>query len=189
MRPSEALAAVHEFLTDCGLAKAAKALAKEAGSVEGPKVPLLEALEFWKAQQQEQEQESAEEAKPSTKKRKREEDVSEKKKKKNKNKKKEEAKRRADAKAAADAWVPKEIAKVEDESEKKPFRRVGDEWTQNLSDELRDNSFKGGYGAKASEKLIQVRGKDFRHGKTKLKRGSYRGGTIDLGSNSVKFED
>ena len=36
----------------------------------------------------------------------------------------------------------------------------------------------------------QVRGKDFRHEKTKKKRGSYRGGLIDsAGVNSFKFED
>ncbi len=37
----------------------------------------------------------------------------------------------------------------------------------------------------------QVRGKDFRHEKTKKKRGSYRGGTIDINaaSPSVIFPD
>ncbi len=44
-----------------------------------------------------------------------------------------------------------------------------------------------GYGAKASAKLMQVRGKDFRHEKTKKKRGAYRGGTITLNSNSFKY--
>ena len=44
-----------------------------------------------------------------------------------------------------------------------------------------------GYGAKASEKLVQVRGKDFRHEKTKKKRGSYRGGSITLQSHSFKY--
>ncbi|KAL8151609.1 hypothetical protein V2J09_021417 [Rumex salicifolius] len=44
-----------------------------------------------------------------------------------------------------------------------------------------------GYGAKAQEVLGQVRGRDFRHEKTKKKRGSYRGGLIDLQSHSVKF--
>lgn len=56
-----------------------------------------------------------------------------------------------------------------------------------------DNSYEarfgdGGYGAKASAKLVTVRGKDFRHEKTKRKRGTYRGGTIDTGSGtSFKF--
>lgn len=45
-----------------------------------------------------------------------------------------------------------------------------------------------GYGAKASATLVAVRGKDFRHEKTKKKRGSYRGGEISLGSNSYKYD-
>ncbi len=36
---------------------------------------------------------------------------------------------------------------------------------------------------------VQVRGKDFRHEKTKKKRGSYRGGIIDHATvNSFKFD-
>ena len=35
---------------------------------------------------------------------------------------------------------------------------------------------------------VQVRGKDFRHEKTKKKRGSYRGGVIDHAVNSFKFD-
>ncbi|GJR46909.1 nucleolar and coiled-body phosphoprotein 1 isoform X2 [Tanacetum coccineum] len=45
-----------------------------------------------------------------------------------------------------------------------------------------------GYGAKAEEVLGQVRGRDFRHEKTKKKRGSYGGGQIDLQSHSIKFD-
>ena len=33
-----------------------------------------------------------------------------------------------------------------------------------------------------------VRGKDFRHEKTKKKRGSYRGGSITMDSNSFKYD-
>lgn len=44
-----------------------------------------------------------------------------------------------------------------------------------------------GWGAKASNTLLQVRGKDFRHEKTKKKRGTYRGGAIDGGVNSIKL--
>lgn len=37
--------------------------------------------------------------------------------------------------------------------------------------------------------LLQVRGKDFRHEKTKKKRGTYKGGLIETGAvNSFKFE-
>ena len=46
-----------------------------------------------------------------------------------------------------------------------------------------------GYGAKASNVLMQVRGKDFRHEKTKKKRGSYTGGNITMASNSFKYSD
>ena len=58
---------------------------------------------------------------------------------------------------------------------------------------LRDNTYKGafgddGWGAKASDILMKVRGKDFRHEKTKKKRGSYRGGLIDMGAvKSIKL--
>jgi len=58
-----------------------------------------------------------------------------------------------------------------------------------------DNSYMGtfgagGYGAGANQILSRVRGKDFRHEKTKKKRGSYRGGIIDVhGVNSIKFDD
>jgi len=46
-----------------------------------------------------------------------------------------------------------------------------------------------GWGAKANAVLSQVRGKDFRHEKTKKKRGSYRGGVIEMNAvNSIKFE-
>lgn len=47
-----------------------------------------------------------------------------------------------------------------------------------------------GYGKKASDTLVKVRGKDFRHEKTKKKRGGYRGGTIDPNATkSIKFDD
>ena len=40
----------------------------------------------------------------------------------------------------------------------------------------------------ANHCMPQVRGKDFRHEKTKKKRGAYRGGVIDNAVNSVKFD-
>ena len=46
-----------------------------------------------------------------------------------------------------------------------------------------------GYGAKANKVLSTVRGKDFRHEKTKRKRGTYTGGNITMASNSFKYED
>eukprot|EP00271_Cylindrocystis_brebissonii_P005156 TRINITY_DN17102_c0_g1_i1.p1 TRINITY_DN17102_c0_g1~~TRINITY_DN17102_c0_g1_i1.p1 ORF type:complete len:439 (-),score=148.36 TRINITY_DN17102_c0_g1_i1:451-1638(-) len=77
----------------------------------------------------------------------------------------------------------------------KAFQRVKVEEVQFKDERLRDNSYwaKGGanagWGAKAQEILGQVRGKDFRHEKTKKKRGSYKGGAIDFASHSIKFEN
>jgi hypothetical protein len=45
-----------------------------------------------------------------------------------------------------------------------------------------------GYGAKANKILSAVKGKDFRHEKTKKKRGGYRGGSISIESNSFKYD-
>lgn len=46
-----------------------------------------------------------------------------------------------------------------------------------------------GWGFKAQQVLGAVRGKDFRHEKTKKKRGSYKGGNIDPQATfSYKFE-
>lgn len=60
---------------------------------------------------------------------------------------------------------------------------------------LADNTYvgtfgAGGYGAKANDILSKVRGKDFRHEKTKKKRGTYRGGIIDVNAvHSVKLSN
>ncbi|KAK8598020.1 hypothetical protein V6N13_095412 [Hibiscus sabdariffa] len=76
---------------------------------------------------------------------------------------------------------------------KKPFQRVNVEEVVFVDSRLEDNSYwakdgaETGYGAKAQEVLGQVRGRGFRHEKTKKKRGSYRGGQIDFDSHSVKF--
>ncbi|GAB4853496.1 hypothetical protein Ancab_017687 [Ancistrocladus abbreviatus] len=73
------------------------------------------------------------------------------------------------------------------------FQRVIADDVVFADNRLEDNSYwakdgaESGYGAKAQEVLGQVRGRDFRHEKTKKKRGSYRGGQIDLQSHSVKF--
>lgn len=45
------------------------------------------------------------------------------------------------------------------------------------------------WGKKAALDLQYTKGKSFRHEKTKKKRGSYRGGQIDVGVNSIKFDD
>ncbi|KAK6152217.1 hypothetical protein DH2020_014852 [Rehmannia glutinosa] len=73
------------------------------------------------------------------------------------------------------------------------FQRVKVEEVEFVDERLQDNSYwakdgaETGYGAKAQEVLGQVKGRDFRHEKTKKKRGSYRGGQIDLHSHSIKF--
>ena len=109
-----------------------------------------------------------------------------------------------------------EYPEVTQVQEKRPFSRVDEEKVclycidgaglyayvlvlQELSEikdeRLKDNTYAGtfgdeGWGAKASRILVQVRGKDFRHEKTKKKRGGYRGGAIDFNAvRSVKFED
>ncbi|RHZ82724.1 hypothetical protein Glove_104g51 [Diversispora epigaea] len=64
-----------------------------------------------------------------------------------------------------------------------------------LDERLKDNSFMakegaiGSYGEKAHNDFMEVRGKNFRAQKTKKKRGSYRGGKIDMESHSIKFQD
>ncbi|XP_058755637.1 uncharacterized protein LOC131629043 isoform X2 [Vicia villosa] len=87
--------------------------------------------------------------------------------------------------------------KNKESTEKKPakaaFQRVQVDKIDFVDERLQDNSYwakggaESGYGAKAEEILGQVRGRDFRHEKTKKKRGTYRGGVIDLHSHSVKF--
>ncbi|KAL8223056.1 hypothetical protein R6Q57_020455 [Mikania cordata] len=73
------------------------------------------------------------------------------------------------------------------------FQRVKVDEVEFAHDKLQDDSYWAkdgaeiGYGAKAQEVLGQVRGRDFRHEKTKKKRGSYRGGLIDQQSHSIKF--
>lgn len=82
---------------------------------------------------------------------------------------------------------------VEPKTAANAFRRVKPDEVEFVDERLQDNSYwakdgaDSGYGAKAQEVLGQVRGRDFRHEKTKKKRGSYRGGQIDLQSHSVKF--
>ena len=45
------------------------------------------------------------------------------------------------------------------------------------------------WGRQANADLSKVQGKDFRHEKTKKKRGSYKGGPINTSVNSFKFND
>jgi hypothetical protein len=126
------------------------------------------------------------------------------------------AKKRAqEAAKAALEWKPSAVAatptKIETRAgtdgaqalnKGKPFQRVDSEhWGTLASQEggaVADNSYEGafgssGFGAKSSEKLLQTRGKDFRHEKTKRKRTfngfSRTGGQINTDkSYSTKYE-
>ncbi|KAJ1619157.1 SRP40, C-terminal domain-containing protein [Pavlovales sp. CCMP2436] len=83
-----------------------------------------------------------------------------------------------------------------------PFKRVDETEAEfyNFDARLKDNSFDAMrnstdvgknylWGAKASEDLLKVKGKDFRKAKDKKKKGTYTGGEIDCTVNSVKFPD
>merc|ERR1712192_1341 len=74
-----------------------------------------------------------------------------------------------------------------------PYRRIQNYGEIEVKTKLNDNSFesKAGFdtwGAKASKDLIVTRGKSSRHEKTKKKRGSYKGGPINMGFASIKFD-
>jgi hypothetical protein len=66
-------------------------------------------------------------------------------------------------------------------------RLLDNTFESKFKDTYADGEVREDYGAKASAILAAVRGKDFRHEKTKKKRGTYKGGPIDLASNSIKF--
>ena len=108
-------------------------------------------------------------------------------------KQKQEAreKEKATSQAAINAWMEKANASpsppkqkkgdgsgVKETSGSKAFKRVDtDVWSKEIVNGLEDNTYEntfgeGGYGAKASAKLLQVQGKRFQHEKTKAKRSS-----------------
>ena len=113
----------------------------------------------------------------------------------------------ASSQAAIDAWMEKandtpspskrkaSVSGDKESSGSKAFKRVdNDVWSKEIIDGLEDNTYEkvfgeGGYGAKASAKLLQVQGKRFQHEKTKAKRSShYKGGTIDASAVSKSFK-
>mmetsp|Transcript_27352 Transcript_27352/g.31280 ORF Transcript_27352/g.31280 Transcript_27352/m.31280 type:complete len:229 (-) Transcript_27352:1558-2244(-) len=132
-----------------------------------------------------------------------------------KRRKDDDKKKRFDASAAAAAWVPTPPKKKSDTvikvdkgsdgaqamSAGKPFQRVDDQFWGEVAlkdgGAMANNSYEGafgeqGFGARASSKLLQVRGKRFQHEKTKAKR-SYNGFArtgqgIQMDSNSTKFQ-
>ena len=95
----------------------------------------------------------------------------------------------------ADVWNKEIIQGLEDNSCMICYMFLVEKKMQIFSDKIccfctDEHAFgQDGYGAKASGVLMQVQGKRFQHEKTKKKRGSYRGGSITLNSNSFKYED
>ncbi|PHJ25506.1 c-terminal domain-containing protein [Cystoisospora suis] len=75
------------------------------------------------------------------------------------------------------------------------FKRIDDEkWVESIKkQDLRDNSFwnkkDDSFAVRAAQDLGKVRGRDFRHEKTKKKRASWKGcGEIPMTVNSIQFE-
>lgn len=75
-----------------------------------------------------------------------------------------------------------------------PFKRINPEEVDFAREELKNNDFsakkgaQGSYGEKAYFDLKDSRGKDFKQEKNKKKKGSYKGGRIDTGVHSIKFD-
>jgi len=99
--------------------------------------------------------------------------------------------KQAPTKKAPDLDVPKTNKKNKGDQKNVPFQRVKPE----LSDLLDKRMFASQRNAnsewaeKADSTLKKVKGKGFRHEKTKKKRGTYRGGALELGVKSIKFQD
>lgn len=95
----------------------------------------------------------------------------------------------------AEASKHKEEKKGKKTSTPERFQRVKVEEVEFHDPRLMDYSHESkgddAWGAKANAILSAVRGKDFRHEKTKKKRGSYSGagGYITQQVNSIKFDD
>merc|ERR1712098_387928 len=99
----------------------------------------------------------------------------------------------ADSKPAGDSGIEEDVKNKFAEKKKSntPFRRVVSE-DVSVDPRLQDNSANTSFdtwGAKATQDLIVTKGKSFRHEKTKKKRGSYKGGPINTGVASIKFDD
>jgi len=88
---------------------------------------------------------------------------------------------------------PKKKAKKVQRGQSESFRRVKEEDIVINKQELRNNTFEAkegadGYGYMANQVLKFTKGKSFRHEKTKKKRGTYKGGEINMGVTSIKFD-
>lgn len=80
-----------------------------------------------------------------------------------------------------------------DDGKRKYFSRIDRSKVQFENEALKDNTYQGAagnWGEQANTRLRQVRGKDFTKNKNKMKKGSYRGGSIiSNASGSYKFQD
>ncbi|PVV02459.1 hypothetical protein BB560_003083 [Smittium megazygosporum] len=101
--------------------------------------------------------------------------------------------------APATAPVTNNASFLEYKNNKKPkvvkhFSRINPEKVEFLDERLKDNTYlakgetQNDFGLKAHHDLIVTRGKGFTKEKNKKKKGSYSGGAITLGSNSIKFD-
>jgi len=72
-----------------------------------------------------------------------------------------------------------------------PFQRVDPKFINDLDSRMRASQRNANsvWAEKADQTLSKVKGRNFRHEKTKKKRGSYRGGMLDTGVKSIKFTD
>jgi len=87
---------------------------------------------------------------------------------------------------------PVKKSKLKRKQSNSSFRRIKEEEIV-IKKELTNNAFeaKGGadeFGHKANQILKFTKGKSFRHEKTKKKRGTYKGGAINMGVTSIKFD-
>lgn len=81
--------------------------------------------------------------------------------------------------------------------DKVPFKRISDDYKNNLTDDLADNSYEAfmrttgeNFGREANEKLRVTKGRDFKKEKTKFKNKTAFGGTsISMAVRSIKLED
>jgi len=97
------------------------------------------------------------------------------------------------------ATTEKEEEELEGPKKKKKMEKGGNTPFQRVKPELSDfldkrmfasqRNANSEWAGKADATLKQVKGKGFRHEKTKKKRGTYRGGALEMGVKSIKFED
>ncbi len=93
---------------------------------------------------------------------------------------------------------PKKSKEVREPAAARAFKRVKEEAIEwhNEDDRVKNNSYAtafgtGGWAGTAAAHLAKVKGKDFRHEKTKKKRGTYKGSAeIDIHAvNSVRLDN